>query len=75
MMTTPVVFLIIIAAMIFGFVVGRISKGKQHGVFVLDDSDDADARWTLQLFVDPDDLPNGKNAHFKVIHENQRSCE
>lgn len=73
-MTTPVVLLIAIVAMIFGFVIGRISKGKQHGVFVLDDSEEADARWTLRLFVDPDDLPNGKNAHFKVIHKTQGSC-
>lgn len=74
-MTTPVVLLIAIVAMIFGFVIGRISKGKQHGVFVLDDSEEADAKWTLRLFVDPDDLPNGKNAHFKVIHKTQGSCE
>ena len=58
-----------------GIFIGRMSKCKQHGIFVVDDSENAETRWTLRLFVDPDDLPNGKNAHFKVIHENQRSCE
>ena len=41
----------------------------------MDDSENAERRWTLRLFVDPDDLPNGKNAIFKVIHETKGSCE
>lgn len=48
---------------------------KRHGDFIIDDSKDAEIEWTLRLLVDPSDLPNGKNAHFKVIHETQRSCE
>lgn len=58
-----------------GILIGRMSKYKQHGVFVMDDSENAETRWTLRLFVDPDDLPNGKNAIFKVIHETKGSCE
>lgn len=57
-----------------GILIGRMSKYKQHGVFVMDDSENAETRWTLRLFVDPDDLPNGKNAIFKVIHETKGSC-
>lgn len=67
--------LVAIVSLCIGVLIGRISKSKQHGVFVMDDSENAEARWTLRLFVDPDDLPNGKNAHFKVVHETQRSCE
>ena len=67
--------LIAIMSLCLGILLGRMSKYKQHGIFVVDDSENAETRWTLRLFVDPDDLPNGKNAHFKVIHENQRSCE
>lgn len=74
-MISQIIIIFAGAVFIIGFVLGRISKSKQHGVFVLDDSEDAEVRWTLRLFVDPDDLPNGKNAHFKVIHETQRSCE
>ena len=58
-----------------GVFIGRMLKYKQHGIFIVDDSENAETRWTLRLFVDPDDLPNGKNAIFKVIHETQRSCE
>ena len=67
--------LIAFVSLCVGILIGRMSKYKQHGIFVMDDSENAETRWTLGLFVDPDDLPNGKNAHFKVIHENQRSCE
>lgn len=67
--------LIAFVSLCIGILLGRISKSKQHGVFVMDDSENAEARWTLRLFVDPNDLPNGKNALFKVIHETQRSCE
>lgn len=74
-MISQIAIIFAVAGLIIGFVLGRVSKSKQHGIFVLDDSEDAEARWTLRLFVDPDDLPNGKNAHFKVIHEAQRSCE
>lgn len=74
-MITQIIIISAVVGLLFGFILGRISKVKQHGIFVLDDSEDAEARWTLKLFVDPDDLPNGKNAHFKVIHKSQRSCE
>lgn len=74
-MITQIIIISAVVGLLFGFILGRISKTKQHGIFVLDDSEDAEARWTLKLFVDPDDLPNGKNAHFKVIHKSQRSCE
>ena len=67
--------LIAFASLCVGIFIGRISKYKQHGVFIMNDSENAETRWTLRLFVDPDDLPNGKNAHFKVIHETQGSCE
>ena len=67
--------LIVFVFMCVGILIGRISTYKQHGVFVIDDSENAETRWTLRLFVDPDNLPNGKNVHFKVIHETQRPCE
>ena len=67
--------LIAFVSMCVGILIGRISKYKQHGIFVMDNSEDAEIRSTLRLFVDPEDLPNGKNAHFKVINETQRSCE
>ena len=67
--------LIAFVSLCVGILIGRISKCKQHGVFVMDDSENAERRWTLRLFVDPDDLPNGKNAIFKVIHETKGSCE
>lgn len=67
--------LIAFGSLCVGILIGRISKCKQHGVFVMDDSENAETRWTLRLFVDPDDLPNGKNAIFKVIHETKGSCE
>lgn len=58
-----------------GVFIGRMPKYKQHGIFIINDSENAETRWTLRLLVNPDDLPNGKNAHFKVVHEAQRSCE
>lgn len=61
--------LIAFVSLYVGIFIGRMSKYKQHGVFIMNDSENAETRWTLRLFVDPDDLPNGKNAHFKVIHE------
>nr|DAF83624.1 MAG TPA: hypothetical protein [Caudoviricetes sp.] len=67
--------LIAFGSLCVGILIGRISKCKQHGVFVMDDSENGERRWTLRLFVDPDDLPNGKNAIFKVIHETKGSCE
>ena len=67
--------LIAFGSLCVGIFIGKISKCKQHGVFVMDDSENAERRWTLRLFVDPDDLPNGKNAIFKVIHETKGSCE
>lgn len=67
--------LIAFVSLCVGIFIGRMSKYKQHGIFVVDDSESAETRWTLRLFVDPDDLPNGKNAHFKVIHETKGSCE
>lgn len=67
--------LIAFVSLCIGILIGRISKYKQHGIFVVDDSENAETRWTLRLFVDPDDLPNGKNANFKVIHETKGSCE
>ena len=67
--------LIAFGSLCVGILIGRISKCKQHGIFVMDDSENAERRWTLRLFVDPDDLPNGKNAIFKVIHETKGSCE
>lgn len=67
--------LIAFVSLCVGVIIGRISKYKQHGIFVMDDSENAETRWTLRLLVDPDDLPNGKNAHFKVVHKTQRSCE
>lgn len=74
-MITQITIVFAMTGLLIGFILGRVSKTKQHGVFVLDDSEDAEEKWTLRLFVDPNDLPNGKNAHFKVIHETQRSCE
>lgn len=71
MMTVSVEILIAIGCVLFGFVIGRLSKARSHGVFLVDDSEDAEAKWTLRLFVDPDDLPSGKNAHFKVIHKTE----
>ena len=67
--------LIAFVSLCVGILIGRMSKYKQHGIFIVDDSENAETRWTLRLFVNPDDLPNGKNAIFKVIHETQRSCE
>ena len=67
--------LIAFGSLCVGILIGRMSKYKQHGIFVVDDSENAETRWTLRLFVDPDDLPNGKNANFKVIHETKGSCE
>lgn len=67
--------LIAFVSLCFGILIGRMSKYKQHGIFIVDDSENAETRWTLRLLVDPDDIPNGKNAHFKVIHENKGSCE
>ena len=67
--------LIAFVSLCVGILIGRMSKYKQHGIFIVDDSENAETRWTLRLFVDPDDLPNGKNANFKVIHETKGSCE
>ena len=67
--------LIAFGSLCVGIFIGRMSKYKQHGIFVVDDSENAETRWTLRLFVDPDDLPNGKNANLKVIHEAKGSCE
>ena len=67
--------LIAFVSLCVGILIGRMSKYKQHGIFVMDDSENAETRWTLRLFVDPDDLPNRKNAHFKGIHETKGSCE
>ena len=67
--------LIAFVSLCVGILVGRMSKYKRHGIFIVDDSENAETRWTLRLFVDPDDLPNGKNANFKVIHETKGSCE
>ena len=67
--------LIAFVSLCVGILIGRMSKYKQHGIFIVDDSENAETRWTLRLFVDPDDIPNEKNAHFKVIHETQGSCE
>lgn len=67
--------LIAFVSLCVGILIGRMSKYKQHGIFVVDDSENAETRWTLRLFVDPDNLPNGKNAIFKVIHETKGSCE
>ena len=67
--------LIAFVSLCVGIFIGRMSKCKPHGIFVMDDSESAETRWTLRLFVDPNDLPNGKNAHFKVIHETKGSCE
>lgn len=63
--------LIAFVSLCIGILIGRIPKYKQHGIFVIDDSENAETRWTLRLLVDPNDLPNGKNAHFKVAHESQ----
>lgn len=67
--------LIAFASLCVGILIGRMSKYKQHGIFIVDDSEKAETRLTIRLFVDPDDLPNGKNAVFKVIHETKGSCE
>ena len=67
--------LIAFVSLCVGIFIGRMTKYKQHGVFIMNDSENAETRWTLRLFVDPDDLPNGKNANFKVIHETKGSCE
>nr|DAF70201.1 MAG TPA: hypothetical protein [Caudoviricetes sp.] len=67
--------LIAFVSLCVGILIGRMTKYKQHGVFIVDDSENAETRWTLRLFVNPDDLPNGKNANFKVIHETKGSCE
>ena len=67
--------LIAFVSLCVGIFIGRMSKCKPHGIFVMDDSENAETRWTLRLFVDPDDLPNGKNAHFKMIHETKGSWE
>ena len=67
--------LIAFVSLCVGILIGRMTKYKQHGVFIVDDSENTETRWTLRLFVDPDDLPNGKNANFKVIHETKGSCE
>ena len=67
--------LIAFVSLCIGILIGRMSKYKQHGIFVIDDSENAETRWTLRLLVDPNDLPNGKNANFKVIHETKGSCE
>ena len=67
--------LIAFVSLCVGILIGRMTKYKQHGVFIMNDSENAETRWTLRLFVDPDDLPNGKNAIFKVIHETKGSCE
>lgn len=74
-MNILVYILIIIASLCLGILIGRLPMIKRHGDFIIDDSKDAEIEWTLRLLVDPSDLPNGKNAHFKVIHETQRSCE
>lgn len=67
--------LIAFVSLCVGIFIGRMSKYKRHGIFIINDSENAETRWTLRLLVNPDDLPNGKNAHFKVVHETQRSCE
>ena len=67
--------LIAFVSLCVGILIGRMSKYKQHGVFIMNDSENAETRWTLRLFVDPDNLPNGKNAYFKVVHETKGSCE
>lgn len=64
-----------IVGLIIGFVLGRISKIKEHGIFIIDNSENAEVKWTLRLFVDPNDIPNGDSIYFKVIHDNQGSCE
>ena len=65
--------LIVFVSLCVGIFIGRMSKYKQHGIFVVDDSENAETRWTLRLFVDPDDLPNGKNAHFKGVFALKRA--
>ena len=67
--------LIAFVSLCVGIFIGRMSKCKPHGIFVMDDSENAETRWTLRLFVDPDDQKKRKNAHFKVIHETKGSCE
>lgn len=70
-MNTLLYALIAIVSLCIGIFIGRLSKNKHHGIFVIDDSENAEAKWTLRLFVDPNDIPIGKNANFKVIHKSK----
>lgn len=52
---------------IVGYVVGRASQNKNAGIFLVDDSDDEKTRWTLDVHMDPDDIPKKKYLRFRVF--------
>lgn len=51
---------------LIGYLIGNSSKVKDAGIFLIDDTDSEKTKWTLDVHMDPDDIPKKKHLRFKV---------
>ncbi len=60
--------LMLIGSYCIGYMVGR---GAKHfdGLFIVDDGNFEKTSWTLDVKMDPRDVPNKKELRFKVIKD------
>lgn len=58
--------LIAVGAFCIGVYIGR-KRTKNDGLFIVDDSDDKTTRWTLDVKIDPKEIPNKKEIRLKII--------
>lgn len=62
----PAILILAIVGFIIGYMLGRISRVRPDGLFILDDSDPDTTRWILDVKTDPDEIKNKKEIHLKV---------
>lgn len=56
----------LLSGLIIGYITGKSSKVKDAGIFLVDDTDSEKTRWTLDVHMNPDDIPKKKHLRFKV---------
>lgn len=56
----------LLSGLIIGYIAGKSSKVKDAGIFLVDDTDSEKTRWTLDVHMNPDDIPKKKHLRFKV---------
>lgn len=60
--------LIFVLSILFSFIIGAYfgRKKYQDGLFIIDDSDNEDIRWILDMSIDPKTIPTKKTILLKV---------